>query len=75
VENSPNVPSGRRSEKDKEREATASQIALAWLLTQGEDAVPIPGITKLPVRLMLRSDQPKIFVETANMLWTSRGLA
>ena len=42
------------------------------MLTQGEDVAPIPGTTKLPVRLMLRSDQPRIFVETANILWTSR---
>jgi len=27
--------------------ATASQIALAWLLHQGEDIVPIPGTTKV----------------------------
>ncbi|WHY74756.1 aldo/keto reductase [Fictibacillus enclensis] len=27
----------------KEKECTASQLALAWLLAQGEDIVPIPG--------------------------------
>ncbi|MGA9852761.1 MAG: aldo/keto reductase [Gammaproteobacteria bacterium] len=27
----------------RERQVTASQIALAWLLAQGEDIVPIPG--------------------------------
>ena len=29
--------------------ATASQVALAWLLGQGSDIVPIPGTTKLKV--------------------------
>jgi aryl-alcohol dehydrogenase-like predicted oxidoreductase len=27
--------------------ATASQAALAWLMAQGEDIVPIPGTTKV----------------------------
>lgn len=27
--------------------ATAGQIALAWLLCQGEDVIPIPGTTKV----------------------------
>lgn len=27
----------------KEKECTASQLALAWLLAQGEDIIPIPG--------------------------------
>ena len=29
-----------------EREATAAQVALAWVLAQGQDIVPIPGTTK-----------------------------
>lgn len=29
--------------------ATAGQVALAWLLAQGDDVIPIPGTTKLPV--------------------------
>jgi len=29
------------------RNATASQIALAWVLAQGQDVVPIPGTTKV----------------------------
>lgn len=29
--------------------ATAGQVALAWLLSQGEDIIPIPGTTKLSV--------------------------
>jgi aryl-alcohol dehydrogenase-like predicted oxidoreductase len=29
-----------------ERELTPAQVALAWLLAQGEDIVPIPGTTK-----------------------------
>ncbi|KAI0664869.1 Aldo/keto reductase [Cubamyces menziesii] len=28
--------------------ATPGQIALAWLLAQGEDVIPIPGTTKIP---------------------------
>ena len=34
----------------KEKDATAAQIALAWLLSQGGDVVPIPG-TKSPARM------------------------
>jgi aryl-alcohol dehydrogenase-like predicted oxidoreductase len=30
----------------RERGATASQLALAWLLSRGSDVVPIPGTTK-----------------------------
>ncbi|MDN4523093.1 aldo/keto reductase [Fictibacillus fluitans] len=33
----------RIKEIAKEKECTASQLALAWLLAQGEDIVPIPG--------------------------------
>ncbi|KAI0360383.1 Aldo/keto reductase [Trametes cingulata] len=28
--------------------ATAGQVALAWLLAQGDDVIPIPGTTKIP---------------------------
>jgi aryl-alcohol dehydrogenase-like predicted oxidoreductase len=31
----------------REVDATAAQVALAWLLAQGEDVAPIPGTTKL----------------------------
>ena len=31
--------------------ATPGQVALAWLLAQGDDIIPIPGTTKLEVRL------------------------
>ncbi|MGM1064525.1 aldo/keto reductase [Saccharothrix sp. Mg75] len=34
----------------REKGATAAQLALAWLLAQGEDVVPIPG-TRSPERL------------------------
>lgn len=34
----------------KERGVTAGQLALAWLLAQGPDVVPIPG-TRRPERL------------------------
>ncbi|MGH8402220.1 MAG: aldo/keto reductase, partial [Gammaproteobacteria bacterium] len=33
----------RVQEIARERQVAASQIALAWLLAQGEDIVPIPG--------------------------------
>lgn len=29
--------------------ATPGQVALAWVLAQGEDVIPIPGTTKIPV--------------------------
>lgn len=35
-------------EISKEYQSTPAQIALAWLLRQGEDIVPIPGTKKLP---------------------------
>ena len=31
-----------------EKECTAAQLALAWLLAQGEDIFPIPGTKKIP---------------------------
>ena len=31
-------------------DATPGQIALAWLLAQGEDIIPIPGTKKIKVR-------------------------
>ena len=30
----------------KAQPATAGQVALAWVLAQGEDVIPIPGTTK-----------------------------
>ena len=33
----------------KEYNATAGQVALAWLLAQGEDVIPIPGTRKIKV--------------------------
>ena len=33
--------------------ATSGQIALAWLLAQGPDVIPIPGTTKIHVRIMI----------------------
>lgn len=34
-------------EMAKEKHCTASQLALAWVMAQGEDVVPIPGTKKL----------------------------
>jgi aryl-alcohol dehydrogenase-like predicted oxidoreductase len=31
-----------------ERGVTAAQLALAWVLAQGNDVVPIPGARKIP---------------------------
>ena len=33
----------------EKRGATAGQVALAWLLAQGEDIIPIPGTKKIKV--------------------------
>lgn len=30
-------------------QATSGQVALAWLLAQGDDVIPIPGTTKIAV--------------------------
>nr|GEW01367.1 probable aldo-keto reductase 2 [Tanacetum cinerariifolium] len=35
------------NEMAKKKECTPSQLALAWLLHQGDDVVPIPGTTKI----------------------------
>lgn len=35
--------------------ATPGQIALAWLLAQGEDIIPIPGTTKVKVRYLYQT--------------------
>jgi aryl-alcohol dehydrogenase-like predicted oxidoreductase len=32
--------------------ATAGQVALAWLLAQGADVIPIPGTRKIKVRAL-----------------------
>lgn len=34
----------------KKYNVTAGQITLAWLLAQGDDIIPIPGTTRIPVR-------------------------
>ena len=34
----------------KTHDATAGQVALAWLLAQGDDIIPIPGTKKTKVR-------------------------
>ena len=33
----------------KKHDATSGQVALAWLLAQGDDIIPIPGTTKVKV--------------------------
>ncbi len=38
--------------------ATAGQIALAWILAQGDNVIPIPGTTKVKVRIPLSTPKP-----------------
>lgn len=33
--------------------ATAAQVALAWLLAQGKDVIPLPGTRRIKVFLLL----------------------
>ncbi len=37
----------RITEIAKEKNATPAQIAIAWLLAQGEDIIPIPGTKRI----------------------------
>ena len=52
-ENFPNILAitGSLKEIGREHGATSGQVSLAWLLAQGEDVIPIPGTTKLKVRI------------------------
>ncbi|KAJ7174621.1 NADP-dependent oxidoreductase domain-containing protein [Mycena filopes] len=50
AENFPNIlkiAAGLKSIGAKYNGATAGQVALAWLLAQGEDVIPIPGTKKI----------------------------
>lgn len=33
--------------------ATAGQVALAWLLAQGDDVIPIPGTRQIKVNILV----------------------
>ena len=44
----------------KHNGAAPSTVCLAWLLAQGDDIIPIPGTTKLPVRVILASEAPRV---------------
>ena len=46
--------------------ATASQLALAWLLRQGEEIVPIPGTTSVP---HLEEDARAVDLELPESVW------
>jgi len=48
--------------------ATAGQIALAWVLAQGGDVIPIPGTTKLPVSRIPRSGQSRTIAKMVKTL-------
>lgn len=50
----------------KEKNATPSQIALAWILHKGNDFVPIPG-TKRPAYLEENLQSLKIVLTTADI--------
>ena len=52
----------------KKYDATAGQIALAWVLAQGDDFIPIPGTTKLPVCPLLRSVRNGSLTELISIL-------
>lgn len=50
-ENFPNIlaiADGLKAIGEK-HDATAGQVALAWLLAQGDDIIPIPGTRKIKV--------------------------
>ena len=44
----------------KKYNATAGRFTLAWILSQGEDNIPIPGTTRLAVRPVSSEGQPRI---------------
>ncbi|KAI9717711.1 MAG: hypothetical protein M1828_007114 [Chrysothrix sp. TS-e1954] len=48
----------------KKKNATPSQLTLAWLMAQGEDIIPIPGTTKIE-RLQENVDAMKINLTSA----------
>lgn len=50
--------------------AKPGQVALAWLLAQGDDVIPIPGTTKVEVRRV--SAQGDIRSVTLNSLFLCR---
>ncbi len=54
-------------------EATPGQIALAWLLAQGPDVIPIPGTRKVKVRLIFVSCRNEV-VETDAMQYLEENL-
>jgi aryl-alcohol dehydrogenase-like predicted oxidoreductase len=47
--------------------ATAAQVALAWLLAQGDDVVPIPGTTR-PARLQENAGSAALELSTAQLV-------
>lgn len=57
----------RIEDQAKKRQCTPAQLALAWVLQQGDDVVPIPGTTKIKnldqnidsLRVKLTSDDLK----------------
>ncbi len=49
-----------------EKDATAGQVALAWLLAQGDDVVPIPG-TKHPARIEENAGAVELQLSSADL--------
>ncbi len=56
------------------KNATGSQIALAWLLHQGEDIVPIPG-TKRRTYLRENAAATEIQLTTEDLIWLNETFA
>jgi hypothetical protein len=52
-------------EVGKKHSATAGQVALAWVLAQGADVIPIPGTSKIKVLFLVVRIQVQIAEETA----------
>ncbi|KAL4792864.1 NADP-dependent oxidoreductase domain-containing protein [Aspergillus venezuelensis] len=59
--------------QENESSVTAAQVALAWLLAQGEDIVPIPG-TKSVARMTENAAAARIELSGEEVQWL-RGLA
>ena len=58
----------------KKYNATAGQVALAWLLAQGDDIIPIPGTRKVKVRLSFPSWHPTLRFSSAFVRYLEENL-
>ncbi|SCG42477.1 aldo/keto reductase [Micromonospora humi] len=55
----------------EERGLTAGQLALAWLLAQGPDVVPIPG-TRSPLRVAENAAAAAVTLSAEDLAWLDR---